>query len=183
MAPKTLAQKTVNYENDSFEVWLQKTNVLSSEEGDLNRLHPSIYTPNPQNPDAKLIPGKAYVQLSEVGNSGVFLPTTVLGINTEFLSSLKAGDLMGIEFSQLPSNHVWNDKVTYLLKVVSVVSDTEALVETVYSGNQNPTYPINSVGAERAYVKQVNLVDSINQIYNDTNIDTRRILIKAIGMS
>jgi len=37
--PKTLQQKLAQYQNDSFDVWLQKTNVVATEEGDLNELN------------------------------------------------------------------------------------------------------------------------------------------------
>jgi hypothetical protein len=36
--PKTLADKTAQYENDSFAMWLEKTNIAAMEEGDLNLL-------------------------------------------------------------------------------------------------------------------------------------------------
>ena len=34
--PKTLAEKTAIYQNDSFSIWLQKTNIVAKEQGDLN---------------------------------------------------------------------------------------------------------------------------------------------------
>jgi len=40
--PKTLQQKLAQYQNDSFDVWLQKTNVVATEEGDLNELNATI---------------------------------------------------------------------------------------------------------------------------------------------
>ena len=36
--PKTLAEKTAIYQNDSFSIWLQKTNIVAKEQGDLNDL-------------------------------------------------------------------------------------------------------------------------------------------------
>ena len=36
--PKTLAEKTAQYQNDSFSMWLEKTNITATEEGDLNLL-------------------------------------------------------------------------------------------------------------------------------------------------
>lgn len=182
MAPKTPQQKTVDFENDSFEVWLQKTNVISAEQGDLNALHPDIYTPDPLNPDAVHIPGKAYVQLTQ-NSSGVFLPSKVLGVGTQFDTVVNVGDLIGMVFSGLADNHVWNDKKTYLLQVTGIVNDTELLVSTVYSGNDLPTFPITALTAEPIFVKQVNLVDAANKLYNMAKLDVRRYFIKAIGMS
>lgn len=40
--PKTLQQKLTQYQNDSFDVWLQKTNVVATEEGDLHNLNDVI---------------------------------------------------------------------------------------------------------------------------------------------
>lgn len=40
--PKTLQQKLAQYQNDSFDVWLQKTNVVATEEGNLNELNATI---------------------------------------------------------------------------------------------------------------------------------------------
>lgn len=182
MAPKTPQQKTVNFENDSFEVWLQKTNVISSEQGDLNALHPEIYTPDPLNPDAKLMPGKAYVQLTQ-NSSGIFLPSRVLGLNTQFDNFVNVGDLIGMVFSGLDVSHSWNDKRTYLLQVTAIVSDTELTVSPVYAGPDLPTFPITAVTAEPVYVKQVNLVDSANKIYTISKDEIRRHFIRAIGMS
>lgn len=182
MAPKTLPQKTVDFENDSFEVWLQKTNVISAEEGDLNALHPDIYTPDPLNPDAKPVPGKAYVQLTQ-NSSGVFLPSKVLGVNTQFDNFVNVGDLVGMVFSGLDTDHVWNDRRTYLLKVTAIVSDTELLVSPVYAGEDLPTFPISALTAEPVFVKQVNLVDSVNKIYTISKDEIRRHFIRAIGMS
>jgi hypothetical protein len=182
MAPKTPQQKTVNFENDSFEVWLQKTNVISSEQGDLNALHTDIYTPDPLNPDAKLMPGKAYVQLTQ-NSSGVFLPSKVLGVGTGFDNFVNVGDLIGMVFSGLAADHVWNDKKTYLLQVTGIVSDTELLVSPVYAGADLPTFPITAPTAESIFVKQVNLVDSANKIYTISKDEIRRHFIRAIGMS
>ena len=36
--PKTLAEKTAIYQNDSFSILLQKTNIVAKEQGDLNDL-------------------------------------------------------------------------------------------------------------------------------------------------
>jgi hypothetical protein len=36
--PKTLAEKTAIYQNDSFSIWLQKTNIVAKEQGNLNDL-------------------------------------------------------------------------------------------------------------------------------------------------
>jgi hypothetical protein len=47
--PKTLQQKTPNYEQDSFSSWLEKTKIVAQEEGDLNNLNANIQlsdTPN-----------------------------------------------------------------------------------------------------------------------------------------
>lgn len=182
MAPKTPQQKTVDFENDSFEVWLQKTNVISSEQGDLNALHPEIYTPDPLNPAITSIPGKAYVQLTE-NSSGVFLPSKVLGVNTTFDTAVNVGDLLGMVFSGLDATHVWNDKKTYLLQVTGIVNDTELLVSPVYAGTDRPTFPITASTAESIFVKQVNLVDAANKLYSMAKLDVRRYFIKAIGMS
>lgn len=42
--PKTLAEKTAQYQNDSFSMWLEKTNIVASEEGDLNLLTEDVLT-------------------------------------------------------------------------------------------------------------------------------------------
>ena len=36
--PKTLAEKTAIYQNYSFSIWLQKTNIVAKEQGNLNDL-------------------------------------------------------------------------------------------------------------------------------------------------
>lgn len=40
--PKTLQQKLTQYQSDSFNVWLQKTNVVAMEEGALGSLNTDI---------------------------------------------------------------------------------------------------------------------------------------------
>lgn len=40
--PKTLSEKTTIYQNDSFSIWLQKTNIVAKEQGDLNNLETLI---------------------------------------------------------------------------------------------------------------------------------------------
>lgn len=40
--PKTLLEKTTQYQNDSFSIWLQKTNIVAQEQGDLNDLETLI---------------------------------------------------------------------------------------------------------------------------------------------
>jgi hypothetical protein len=40
--PKTILEKTTNYQNDSFSIWLQKTNIVAQEQGDLNDLETLI---------------------------------------------------------------------------------------------------------------------------------------------
>lgn len=179
MAPKTPLQKTVNYENDSFEVWLQKTNVISSEQGDLNHLPQEIYTPNPQTPDAKPILGSVYTQ---VNGSGI--PTKIFGIATEFTKHLKVGDLVAIHFTSLDSSHVFNDHKTYLFLVKTITSDIEVSVDAVYSGPQPyPQFSTSSQDTQPLFVKQVNLVDSISKMQGRTSTLLRKQLINAIGMS
>lgn len=179
MAPKTLPQKTVNYENDSFEVWLQKTNVISSEQGDLNNLPSEIYTPNPQNPDAKPILGSVYTTL-DTNN----IPNKILGIGTTFTQHIKVGDLVTIKFPNLADSHVYNNNVSYLLSVKAVNSDIEIVVESAYSGTQPfPQFSTSSQNTQPLFVKQVNLVDTIGNLKVRADRLLRKMLINAIGMS
>lgn len=104
MAPKTTPQKTVDYENDSFEVWLQKTNVISAEQGDLNTLHPGIYSPNPNTPDFKPIAGLAYAELAPLYDPTLDAfkgpaPVKLFGLNTQFTKQLHVGDLIGLDLN------------------------------------------------------------------------------------
>lgn len=40
--PKTLNEKLADYQQVSFASWLEKTNIVATEEGDLNNLAPGI---------------------------------------------------------------------------------------------------------------------------------------------
>jgi len=177
MAPKTLEQKTVNYENDSFEVWLQKTNVISSEQGDLNRLNPQIYQPNPTTLTAMPIQGGAFTQTLPNGD------VKIVGISTKFLRDVKATDLICLMFTQTPTSP-HNDLVNYLLEVVSVDSDTQITAKKKYSGSAPyPTYSTSSQTLHPVFVKMPNMVDSLNKAHSATHFYKRQSLIFSIGMS
>jgi hypothetical protein len=79
---------------------------------------------------------------------------------------------------------IWNDRATYLLRVDEVLNDNEILVSPKYSGPAPyPAFPTTSSIAKPIFVKQVNLVDSVNTIYTNAMLGLRRILIRSIGMS
>lgn len=177
MAPKTLEQKTVNYENDSFEVWLQKTNVISSEQGDLNRLNTQIYQPKPTSLSASQIQGGVFTQALPNGN------IRVVGISTKFLRDIKPTDLICLMFPQAPTSP-HNNLMDYLLEVVSVDSDTQLTVAKKYSGSLPfPNYSTSSQNLHPIVVKTPNLVDSINKTQEITHFYKRQSLIFSIGMS
>ena len=80
-SPKTLAEKTAQYQNDSFSIWLEKTNITAREEGNLNKLLPSIL--NALN-----------TQLTGTASASASDLQTIAGVGTKFISELSKGDVI-----------------------------------------------------------------------------------------
>lgn len=135
--PKTLPQKLTQYQNDSFNVWMQKTNVAASEGGDLNRL--------PSNLLAEL--QALAVQSGTVG--GTSGASIITGVGTSFVSSVAVGDTIKITPASPAS--------AFERVVLTVSSNTSLIVDT--------PLPSTFGGASYENLRFLSLVSAINYIY------------------
>lgn len=135
--PKTKLEKYTQYQNDNFNVWVQKTNIVAREGGDLNNLSATLL-------------GELTASTARVGTvSGNLNSNTVTGSGTTFLSSVSVGDVIKIVISTTVLES----------RVVAVASNTSLTIET--------KIPANFSGLAYENLQSINLVSVINSIYDN----------------
>ena len=134
---KTLNQKYTQYNNDSFNVWMQKTNSVSVEHGDLNNLSATLKTEI----------SSTALKTGTVGATEDFYVLT--GSGTTFTSDVSVGDIIQITTAT---------PTVIERKVVQINSDTELLVEI--------KFPETFSGLSYENITIINLVSAINHIYD-----------------
>ena len=82
--PKTASEKHTQYQNDNFNVWVQKTNIVAREEGDLNSLSANLLSE---------LQSQTTKTGTVAGTSGQY---TITGTSTTFLSDYAVGDTIKI---------------------------------------------------------------------------------------
>ena len=133
--PKTASEKYTQYENDNFNVWSQKTNVVSREQGDLNNLPTKILT-ELQSTTAKS--GTVAGSLNEYVLTGTF---------TTFTTDVSVGDILKITTTT---------PTVIEARVVQVASDTSLTLDK--------KFPEVFTGATYENLKELSLVSAINSV-------------------
>jgi len=134
--PKTASEKYARYENDSFNVWLQKTNVVSTEQGNLNNLDPSLLT-------------EIQALTTRTGTvAGTLDGFELSGTTTFFTSDVSVGDIIRIETAT---------PTVMERRVVSITNDTTLIVDIKFSETfSNESYE---------NISFLSLVEAVNHTY------------------
>jgi len=136
--PKTASEKYTQYENDSFNIWMQKTNVLSREQGDLNNLPPKVLT-------------ELQSTTARSGTvAGIIYEYVLTGTSTTFTTDVSVGDILKITTST---------PTTIEARVIQVTSDTSLTLDR--------KLPEVFTGATYENLKELSLVSAINSIDDD----------------
>lgn len=135
--PKTLPQKIAQFQNDSFDVWMQKTNISTNESGDLNKLSVGVLS-------------ELQAQTSKTGTVAATSGSqTLSGTSTTFLTSVSVGDVIKITVTSPPS--------VIEKRVLSITNDTTLIVDSAFSAAFS--------GATYENLQSLSLVSAINYMY------------------
>jgi hypothetical protein len=134
--PKTASQKYTQYQNDNFNVWVQKTNIVAREEGDLNNLSTNLLS---ELTSATTKTGTVS------GNLGSY---TITGFETTFLTDVAVGDTIKITINTTVIES----------RVVAVATNTSLTIESAI--------PVTFSGNAYENLKSLNLVSAINAVYD-----------------
>lgn len=135
--PKTKLEKYTQYQNDNFNVWVQKTNIVAREGGDLNNLSANLLS-------------ELTSSTTRTGTvSGILNSNTVTGSGTAFLTDVAVGDVLKI---------VINTTVLES-RVVAIASNTSLTLEA--------KLPANFSGLAYENLQSISLVSVINSIYDN----------------
>lgn len=151
--PKTLPEKLAQFQNDSFSVWLQKTNISATEVGDLNNLFLELLNV------LKSTLTKAGTVSASLGG------ITLTGTGTSFSADYAIGDTIKV------TAIVNSITKTYERKVVAINTSTITVDAPFAEAFSSATHE---------NLKDLSLVSAINYIYGEYS---RINLIKAIAMS
>jgi len=158
--PKTLSQKIAQHQNDSFNVWMQKTNIAANEIGDLNKLSSPLLV-ELQSLTARS--GTVSVNIDPLTGTG---PQVLKGTGTTFTNSLlfSVGDLLKIT-TVSPASVIEK-------RIQSIVDNETIIVDTPFQSTFS--------GATYENLQSLSLVYALNHIYEQ---EIRRCLIRSIAMS
>lgn len=134
--PKTALEKYTQYQNDNFNVWVQKTNIVAREEGDLNNLSTNLLS--------ELTSTTARTGTVS-GNLGAYVIT---GVGTSFLTDVSVGDIIKITINTTVIES----------RVLAVASNTSLTIEN--------KIPINFSTQAYENLKSLNLVSAVNHVYD-----------------
>lgn len=134
--PKTASEKHTQYQNDNFNVWVQKTNIVAREEGDLNNL------------SANLLSELTSVTTKTGTVSGNLGSYTITGSGTTFLTDVAVGDIIKITINTTVIES----------RVIAVATNISLTIENAI--------PVNFSGNAYENLKSLNLVSAINQVYD-----------------
>lgn len=134
--PKTALEKYTQYQNDNFNVWVQKTNIVAREEGDLNNLSANLLS---ELTSATTRTGTVS------GNLGAYVIT---GVGTSFLTDVSVGDIIKITINTTVIES----------RVLAVASNTSLTIEN--------KIPINFSTQAYENLKSLNLVSAVNHVYD-----------------
>ncbi len=134
--PKAALEKYTQYQNDNFNVWVQKTNIVAREEGDLNNLSPNLLS-------------ELTATTIKTGTvSGVLGAYTITGIGTTFLTDVLVGNIIKITIN-----------TTVLeTRVIAVTTNTSLTIEA--------KIPATFSGLAYENLSSLNLVSAINNVYD-----------------
>ena len=135
--PKTKLEKYTQYQNDNFNVWVQKTNIVAREEGDLNNLSATLLS-------------QLTASSTRTGTvSGTLNSNTITGSGTAFLTQVSVGDIIKIVINSTALES----------RVVAIATNTSLTIET--------KIPATFSGLAYENLQSINLVSAINTIYDD----------------
>ena len=135
--PKTSLEKYTQYQNDNFNVWVQKTNIVAREGGDLNNLSQT------------LLSEVVASSLKEGTVSGIQGAYVISGTNTKFLSDVSVGDIIKITINTTVIES----------RVVAIGSDTSLTIEN--------KIPLTFSNQNYENLQPINLVSAINHVYDN----------------
>lgn len=153
--PKALSQKIAQYQNDSFNVWMQKTNIATNESGDLNKLNSEILT------EIQSLTPRVGTVAATSGSQ------TLTGTSTNFLTTSSVGDIIKITIAS-PSSVVEK-------RILSIVNNTTIYVDTPFESTFS--------GATYENLQSLSLVSAVNHVNDVQHMEVRRCLIRSIAMS
>jgi hypothetical protein len=135
--PKTLLEKIAQYQNDSFNIWLQKTNIAADEVGDLNVFISELLT-------------VLQSSLAKVGTiSGALNGVVLTGTTTQFMTDVSVGDVIKITHSS----------GNFERRIVSRTNNNSLTVDL--------PFPLTFSSATYENLKDLSLVSAINYIYGE----------------